>query len=562
MNDRSRLYSRLIIAGPGVVTALGFALRLFDLGTESLWYDELLQLEIAREPLLSIIPRLRGHTAVPLDYVLAHFWLWLGTQEAWVRMPAVIVGTVSLPVTYQLGRRLVGAGTGLLAMAILAVSPMHVRYSQEVRPYALVVLGLGLAGYAFWQLRQRYRWRYLALLQVGIAVSTLSHVFATAVALTFAVFSMLVLLVPKNRKTKIRPLVVLVATGVLPLALLMSMDWGDVLFHSSLGFGQALVEPELFELEPAYKPNRGAGPEPSLTFVVEEILGPLGAGQARAWLWLLNGLAGLGCIWLLLRRRFGLSLFLLLWLVLPVVLIVAFLIYRGTFFAPRYIISVLPAYVILMAAGVLAGPRWLVRRRYHWASVLALLLAGSLVFLALGSELQRLYRSQDKENWRVVGKFIRENAGPEDAVIAMKAEPVVNWYFPQAKAVPNHYDQLETIQQAVAGAGRSWVILSIYSSGGDARVKAWLGDTEQGSIRFVLDPAITVYYLGPALTREQLLEEIQEFALPVDYALYASLARENRHRPQIARQYYRLAIQYAPNEKTRADYQRAFDALP
>jgi hypothetical protein len=95
----------------------------------------------------------------------------------------------------------------------------------------------------------------------------------------------------------------------------------------------------------------------------------------------------------------------------------------------------------------------------------------------------------------------------------------------------------------------------------DTNIKARLGDGEQGAIRMELDPIITVYYLGDHVDKEQLLQEIQGFALPVDHALYASLAQENRRNPDIARQYYLLAIQHAPDEETRADYQAAMEAL-
>jgi hypothetical protein len=77
----------------------------------------------------------------------------------------------------------------------------------------------------------------------------------------------------------------------------------------------------------------------------------------------------------------------------------------------------------------------------------------------------------------------------------------------------------------------------------------------------VLDPVITVYYLGYTATPDELLADIQEFALPVDHALYASLARENRRHPDVARRYYRLAIDHAPDDPTRAIYQAALDAI-
>ena len=71
-----------------------------------------------------------------------------------------------------------------------------------------------------------------------------------------------------------------------------------------------------------------------------------------------------------------------------------------------------------------------------------------------------------------------------------------------------------------------------------------------------------MYYLGQDTDPDQLLKEIQGFALPSNASLYASLARENRRRPDIARQYYQLAIEHAPDEETRTEYQAALNALP
>jgi hypothetical protein len=113
----------------------------------------------------------------------------------------------------------------------------------------------------------------------------------------------------------------------------------------------------------------------------------------------------------------------------------------------------------------------------------------------------------------------------------------------------------------VAEAERSWVVMSIFSDALDdsGRIKAWL--SEQGAIRLVLDPVITIYYLGYNASPDALLQDIQGFALPVNHALYASLARENRRNPEVARRYYQLAIENAPDQATQATYQTALDAL-
>ncbi|MCQ3975966.1 MAG: hypothetical protein DPW09_21230 [Anaerolineae bacterium] len=547
-----------------ILIAVGFALRLYQLAVESYWYDELLQLDIAQGlppnvgGVMTIFPRLRGHAAVPLDYLISHFWILLGRGEGWARMPAVMVGVLALPVVYQLGRRWLGRQAGLLLLALLALSPLPVRYSQEVRPYALVLLGVTLTIYAYWRLRDTGRLRYFILLQAGVLIFSLAHFFAWTIFAPLLLFTLLDLWPETRRKQALKLIGLLLATLVLPMILLLLSGWGG-LFYTVKGFGEALVEPDKFTAAPEQKLDKGQGPQLSADFVKFEILTPLGGGAADMSLWGFNLLVGLGLVYLVAQKQYRLALFLLLWLILPVIIIVAFLVYRGAFFAIRYIIFVLPAYLTLLALGMLALPRWLKCAEPRWLSLAALVLVSALVLNDFRGGLERLYLEKNKEDWRLVGNFINQNAGPTDKVIAMRAEPAVNWYRPNAWAAPNYFWTLDEIKETVAVTPRSWVILSIYSSTVDDQVEAWL--TEQGAVHFPLDPLITVYYLGPGATPDQLLAEAQRFALPVDHALYLSLGQQNRSRPEVARQYYRLAIEHAPTPELQAEYQAALNAL-
>jgi hypothetical protein len=173
-----------------------------------------------------------------------------------------------------------------------------------------------------------------------------------------------------------------------------------------------------------------------------------------------------------------------------------------------------------------------------------------------------LYLEQKNENWRLVSQFLAQNAHRDEAIMVVNAESTLNWYYPPARAELNRYDTLAMIQTEAARSRRSWVIVSIFSDylGEEvSRIRAWLG--EQGAIRLVFDPVIDVYYLGPETNPPQLLKEIQGMALPINHALYASLARENRRDPAVAKHYYELAIEHAPDEETRAEYQAALEML-
>src|SRR5512145_807112 len=98
----------------GLLTLLAFALRVYQVGASSLWYDELLQLDVARMPWWQIGPQLERHAAMPLDYYLLHGWINWGQPETWVRFPALFFGVLAVPVVYKLATYLFNRRVGYL----------------------------------------------------------------------------------------------------------------------------------------------------------------------------------------------------------------------------------------------------------------------------------------------------------------------------------------------------------------------------------------------------------------------------------------------------------------
>ena len=130
------------------IVALAGGLRIYRIGAESLWLDEAFSVWLARQPageMLGWIVRIDQHP--PLYYGLLRIWMRLGDDPATLRALSALCGTLTIPVLYRLGRRLAGPPVGLLAALLLALSPFHVRFSQEVRMYALLSLNGALAFY-------------------------------------------------------------------------------------------------------------------------------------------------------------------------------------------------------------------------------------------------------------------------------------------------------------------------------------------------------------------------------------------------------------------------------
>src|SRR3972149_5511149 len=144
------------------VLLVGAGVRFWGLGTKSLWFDETYSVFIARQALVDIPRMLQTYdTHPPLHYVLLHVWMALfGSGEASIRIPSVLASVGAILLTFFLGRRLAGDRVGLLAAALLAVSPFQVTSAQEARMYPFLTLfGLG-ASYALWLALEEGRRRH------------------------------------------------------------------------------------------------------------------------------------------------------------------------------------------------------------------------------------------------------------------------------------------------------------------------------------------------------------------------------------------------------------------
>jgi uncharacterized membrane protein len=75
----------------------------------------------------------------PLYFLLARKWQqWFGASKPSVRSLSVIGSLLAFPSLYWLCRELFSSpAVAWMAMALVAVSPIHLRYAQESRPYSL-----------------------------------------------------------------------------------------------------------------------------------------------------------------------------------------------------------------------------------------------------------------------------------------------------------------------------------------------------------------------------------------------------------------------------------------
>jgi 4-amino-4-deoxy-L-arabinose transferase-like glycosyltransferase len=132
-----REINRIII--PILFVAAAAALRLFRLGEQSLWNDEMFSFDVAGADLSAIQTKLvTSYHHPPLYFYLLHSSIGMFGRNAWaLRFPSAVFGSLTVGLLYVAGKRIFDRPTGTAAAALCLVAPFHLAYSQEGRPYAL-----------------------------------------------------------------------------------------------------------------------------------------------------------------------------------------------------------------------------------------------------------------------------------------------------------------------------------------------------------------------------------------------------------------------------------------
>ncbi len=370
---------------------LAFALRVIGLEFQSLWRDEVDAIRFASRPMLDLLGTLTAPAENgPLFYLLLRWWLRLaGQSEFGLRFFSVFFGVLTIPLIYNLARRLFPSlpGVALVAALLASTSPYLVWYSQEGKMYALVVTLILVS-----------MDRYLAALEDGGWFRWLAYLVATALALYVHVLAALMIPVQVVvfflqergvRKARWRPWLVSLLIMALPYLPLLAWQVPLMLTPAQTGFRFVALHEMLLSLWGSY--SFGIAQNAGLWIGV----GFVGALVGSFQLWPLDkrGRVSLGAL--------------ACWLFLPVLLLFLITLVRPLYTA-RYLVFVLPAYLLLLAAGVVA-----IGRRTH-------LLAGVLLIALLAVSGRGLWlqsRSQIKADFRSATAYVLNNAGPDDLLL-------------------------------------------------------------------------------------------------------------------------------------------------
>ena len=451
--------------------ALGLALRAWGVDGQSLSMDEVWELQNAARGLKEIARTADGFP--PLYNLLLHGWLDLFRDGLAARWLSVLLGVVSIHFGWLLGRRIGGEAVGLWTALLLAVSPLHIWYSQEGRAYALYFL---LATAALWALLRALEsdslrdWRLYA---ATAAVGMYTHYYFAVVAL---VGGMLVLHQRRSGPELAKPIAAYsgLAALCLPLLWLLPTDLNlqaGPAYASQTRFGiDALVftyvsiitgytlGPSLRDLHTMRTAEAFAGFLPWLALMAP----PLAILSYHGWRVLER--------WALER--------LLLLISAPVAITGVLGLLAGTGYNVRYVAWVAVPVAILLAAGT---TRW---RRWPVAAGLAVLL--SLFGIALANRhFSDRYRNEDM---RAVSDYLTSQPGEGFPIFVLSG-----YMASPAKYYLGHGRAIYPLPDSTPDSSRVSRGLNLISSQTEAGKPYWLvysrpfDDDPKGAMRYALE---------------------------------------------------------------------------
>jgi mannosyltransferase len=389
MNDsRANLRDPVGLARPlpwftiPLLTVMGFFLRAFHMTTQSLWFDEIGSVTIATTSLQELIRAIQaGGPVEPTAWLSTAYYallkavLWLPHSTAdWIlRLSSVLLGTATIPAMAWATMGFLPRNAVIATTAALAISPFHVWYSQEVRPYVLLVLISTLLLGAYLRALERNRTSWWVAVAVLMTAALYTH--PIALALPAICLVGVLMAAASNRKSLLPGVAALIAAGAAfaPVALWIkahgankaadprAVGWFDLpyaFYAYAVGFS---LGPSTTDLHSS-----------SLALLTPYL--PLIAIAALVF----GGLALHGIV-VIRRLPATTALVLTAWLVVPLTLAITIALTSENPFNVRYAIVSYPAFVVLIGAGASD-----VRRRH-----VGLLVAGAVALSLLS--LRNLY---------------------------------------------------------------------------------------------------------------------------------------------------------------------------
>lgn len=357
-----------------------------------MWWDELFSTVAGKLGLPQVldVSLVEDRAHPPGFLILMGLTNLIGTTGFAARYVALCFGVATVPLLYRLGKLVGGAAVGILAAGLLTISPFHLWYSQEARMYApLAFLATASSLLFLRMLRHPRRLELLAYTVVNVCGLYLHNLYPL-VLLVQLVFLVI------NRGRYNRALLPWLGANIVAGALYL--PWVITVLLTG-GYATARIGwiPAANWYEPIlslYSLTLGSTIDPRQLWTW---LAPLALGVVSVYAFVLVH----GTV-----QRAQVQ-FLALWFVMPIVLLYLISLPlpipdKRSIYMDRFLIQVLPAYLVLGAWGIVL----LFRQYPRLLVVVAALAALPMLFSISNNYTADVYARDD---WRDVSAFLAQN---------------------------------------------------------------------------------------------------------------------------------------------------------
>jgi hypothetical protein len=166
LRDSTQGYSILHLIAVGVVAAV---FRICNLGTFSMWLDEILIMLRAQGSLAETWRACQANAEhPPLPALVMSIINILGCNEHIQRLVPVVLGISTAVLIVVWVSAIFGRRAGVLSGLLCALSPFHIRYSQDLKGYSYLAFFVMLTYVAVLLLEKRACWQRATLLTIAV----------------------------------------------------------------------------------------------------------------------------------------------------------------------------------------------------------------------------------------------------------------------------------------------------------------------------------------------------------------------------------------------------------
>jgi 4-amino-4-deoxy-L-arabinose transferase-like glycosyltransferase len=390
-----------------VLMVLGLFLRFYNLGFNSLWLDEASTYTISVKSFADIWQvTASGEFNPPLFYWAEHVMLMLGNNEVILRFIPALLGVLTIPLFYLIGKEFLDRNAGIIAAAACTVSPFLIYYSQEARAYMMMLFFVALATIFFLRAMKSGNLIHWILFGVFSALAFWSHFYA------FVMIAALVLCALIEWAPRIRT----------ELANLKMLVAGIVVFVV-LSLPLIIVTLQLFVLRTSSAPTYGIQ---GLGIIFETFIQVAGMNDIAMYL-----LVALFIVGIIQAFRIGKNKGIFLVLITVLTFVISYILSFKMPMLPRYLIFLSIVFFLGIAVSYRAVYSLWNTKTVVYGFIVVLFLISVSVLVQMG-----YYSGYSKEDWRGFSATLQQKTMPGDVVVSVPgyiSQPL-DYYYSSTKA--------------------------------------------------------------------------------------------------------------------------------